>query len=338
MKTILVTGGAGYIGSHVVKALLEKGFKVVVVDNLFNGHREVIDRLDVMVPESQLEFYEADIGDKITMLNILSTHHIDAVLHFAAFIEAGMSMIQPEKFYDNNCVKGFKLLESLRESGVKKFIFSSTAAVYGDPVEIPITEDHPLKPVNYYGWTKLIFEELLDVYDNTHDFEHISLRYFNASGADISGEIGEHHDPETHLIPLVLQVVQGKRDNIKIFGTDYGTKDGTCIRDYIHVLDLADAHVLALEKLLKDGGSHVYNLGNGKGFSVKQVIEGAEKVLGKKINAVDDIRREGDPAILVADSKKAKKELGWNPVYIDIENIIGSAWHWHEKNPEGFVE
>jgi len=336
MSTILVTGGAGYIGSHVVKELLKKGHEVVVVDNLFNGHREVIDRLKEMVPEGKVHFYEADIGDRVAMLNILSIHNIDAVMHFAAFIEAGVSMVEPEKFYENNCVKGFSLLESLREKGVKKFIFSSTAAVYGDPIQDSIKEDHPLKPVNYYGWTKKIFEELLNVYDDAHGFEHTSLRYFNASGADDSGEIGEHHDPETHLIPLVLQTALGKRDEIKIFGSDYETDDGTCVRDYIHVLDLADAHVLALEKLLEDGGTNIYNLGNGNGFSVKQVIEGAERVLGRGIKKQESERRAGDPATLVANSEKLQKDLGWCPKYTSIDSIIESAWKWHEKYPEGY--
>jgi UDP-glucose 4-epimerase len=328
MSHILVTGGAGYIGAHVVKLLISKGYKVSILDNLVNGHIET-------VPE-EVNFYQVDLADKEGVNAIFEKNNFDAVMHFAAFIEAGISMQEPGKFFTNNCSNGINLLEAMTTQDVGKLIFSSTAALYGDPIQTPIKEDHPLQPVNHYGTTKLIFEKVLKMYMKTYDLKYIALRYFNAAGADQGSEIGEDHDPETHLIPLVLQTALGKRDEIKIFGTDYDTEDGTCVRDYIHVSDLADAHLLALENLLEGGESDQFNLGNGKGFSVREVIEAAKKVTEKDIKVVEDARREGDPAILIADSTKIKKKLGWDPKFTSIDGIIESAWNWHKDHPEGF--
>ncbi|MFC1810200.1 UDP-glucose 4-epimerase GalE [Patescibacteria group bacterium] len=327
-KHILVTGGAGYIGSHTVRLLLKEGYKVTVLDNLVNGHK-------ASVPE-EVEFVNLDLCEREVLTKFIEHNDFDAVIHFAAFIEAGQSMKEPEKFFENNCVNGTNLLNAMVANDLKKIIFSSTAAVYGDPVDDSIKEDHSLNPVNHYGRTKLIFENILKMYDETHNLKYISLRYFNAAGADPSGELGEDHDPETHLIPLVLKTALGQRKEIKIFGTDYDTPDGTCIRDYIHVNDLAQAHILALKKLFEIGESDIFNLGNGRGFSVQEVIDAAEKITGKKINAVDDERREGDPAVLVANSEKIKSKLGWNPKHTKIEDILNSAWAWHWKNPNGY--
>lgn len=325
---ILVTGGAGYIGSHTVRLLLKEGYEVTILDNLANGHKESI--------PDEVTFVNLDLEEKVVLSKLFKHNNFDAVMHFAAFIEAGLSMEEPQKFFKNNCINGMNLLSVMLQNNVKKIIFSSTAAVYGNPKEVPIKEDHPLQPVNHYGRTKLIFEQMLHMFKETYDLEYISLRYFNAAGADLSGEIGEDHDPETHLIPLVLKTALGQFGYIKIFGTDYDTKDGTCIRDYIHVNDLADAHILTLKKLLKEGKSDIYNLGNGKGFSVKEVIQSAEKVVGKDIPQKVCDRREGDPPVLVADSEKIKKDLGWNPKYTSIEKIIETAWKWHSSNPDGF--
>ncbi|MBD3156231.1 UDP-glucose 4-epimerase GalE [Candidatus Peregrinibacteria bacterium] len=327
---ILVTGGAGYIGSHVVRTLLHEGYTVSVLDNLINGHRKSV--------ASAAGFYQIDLGDVKALRSFFDTHSFDAVMHFAAFIEAGISMRKPAEFFENNCVNGFHLLNEMLRHGIKTFVFSSTAAVYGDPVDDRITEDHRLKPVNHYGRTKLMFEQLLNMYEQSYGLSSVALRYFNASGADDSGGIGEDHAPETHLIPLVLQTAVGLREYINIFGTNYDTPDGTCIRDYIHVNDLASAHVLALKKVLSDQTSDVFNLGNGKGFSVKEVIEAARTVTGKKIPVKIAARREGDPAVLVADSTKAKRVLGWKPNYRSIQSIVESAWKWHESNPHGFQD
>jgi UDP-glucose 4-epimerase len=327
-KNILVTGGAGYIGSHVVRKLINEGYKVSILDNLINGHSRSIPK--------DASFYKADLGDLASLKNIFDENNYDAVMHFAAFIEAGVSMKKPAEFFANNCVNGFNLLNEMLRHGVKRFIFSSTAAVYGDPVQDLIKENHPLKPVNNYGTTKLMFENILEMYKKSYNLQYIALRYFNASGADESGEIGEDHSPETHLIPLVLKAAMGKIDEIKVFGTDYDTPDGTCVRDYIHVNDLADAHVLALNKLFESEKSDVFNLGNGKGFSVKQVIDSAKKITGKNIHVVETGRREGDPAVLVADSTKAKDVFGWTPKYTSIDDIIKTAWNWHNSYPEGY--
>lgn len=327
-KNILVTGGAGYIGSHTVRLLLKEGYKVTVLDNLINGHKESLP------PEA--EFINLDLCEREVLTKLIEHNNFDAVIHFAAFIEAGLSMKEPEKFFENNCVNGTNLLHAMVANNLKNIIFSSTAAVYGNPISTPIKENHPLMPVNHYGRTKLIFENILKMFEETHGLKYISLRYFNAAGADPSGEIGEDHDPETHLIPLILKTALGKRKSISIFGTDYETKDGTCVRDYIHVNDLAQAHVLALKKLFETGESNIFNLGNGQGFTVKEVIKAAEKVCGYPIPKEEVPRRKGDPAILIADSEKIKSELNWNPQFISIEQIIETAWKWHKDNPDGY--
>lgn len=329
-KHILVTGGAGYIGSHTVRLLLKEGYKVTILDNLVNGHKESV--------PPEVEFINLDLSEREVLTKLIEHNNFDAVIHFAAFIEAGESMKEPEKFFENNCVNGTNLLNAMVANNLKNIIFSSTAAVYGNPISTPIKEDHPLEPVNHYGRTKLIFENILKMYEQTHGLKYISLRYFNAAGADQSGEIGEDHDPETHLIPLILKTALGKRKSISIFGTDYDTKDGTCVRDYIHVTDLAQAHILALKKLFETGESDVFNLGNGQGFTVKEIIEASEKVIGHPIPKEEAPRREGDPAILIADSEKIKSKLNWNPEFTSIDQIIETAWKWHKDHPDGFLD
>jgi UDP-glucose 4-epimerase len=320
--SILITGGAGYIGSHVLKELLDMSFDAVVIDNLQKGHRESL--LGGM-------FVFGDLADTDLLDEVFSTNNIEAVMHFAADSLVGESMMNPAKYYSNNVVNGLNLLEAMRKHGVDKIVFSSTAAVYGDPSETPITEDCPRNPTSVYGHSKLMFEDILKNYERAYGICSVSLRYFNAAGADLSGVIGEKHNPETHLIPIVLQVALGLRDHVDIYGTNYDTPDGTCIRDYIHVTDLAKAHILALTAL-KDGiKSCVYNLGNEKGFSVKEVIEMCHKVTKKDIPAVNAERRPGDPAILVASSKRIHEDLRWEPRYGDLETIVESAWKWHSR-------
>ena len=319
-KNILVVGGAGYIGSHMVKDLLKAGYEVVTMDNLSTGHRELL-------PGGI--FYEGNLGDGKLLDIIFSEYQISAVMHFAAFSLVGESMQNPLAYYRNNIAGTIDLLAAMVRHNVKYFIFSSSAAVYGEPVEIPIKEDHPCNPTNPYGATKVAVEQLLNDCDYAYGLKSVSLRYFNAAGADESGEIGELHEPETHLIPLVLKAASGEQKNIKIFGTDYPTHDGTCIRDYVHVSDLAQAHLLALEALLSGEGGSVYNLGNSKGYSVRQVIELAGKISGKTIRTVEVERRPGDPAELVAASDKIRQDLGWKPEYEDLETIITTAWNWH---------
>ena len=319
-KNILVVGGAGYIGSHMVKDLLRTGYEVVIMDNLSTGHRELL-------PGGI--FFEGDLGDGKFLDRIFSEYQISAVMHFAAFSLVGDSMQDPLSYYRNNIAGTIELLAAMVRHNVKCFIFSSSAAVYGEPVEIPIKEDHPCNPTNPYGATKVAVEKLLNDCDYAYGLKSVSLRYFNAAGADESGEIGELHEPETHLIPLVLKVASGEKKNIKIFGTDYPTYDGTCIRDYIHVNDLAQAHLLALEALLSGKESSVYNLGNSKGYSVREVIELSEKITEKTIRTVEVERRPGDPAELIAGSDKIREELGWKPGYEDLETIITTAWKWH---------
>lgn len=321
MKNILVTGGAGYIGSHIGKKLAEAGYNVIVLDNLSKGHREAVLKGKLIV---------GDLADMDLLDRIMKEEEIEGVIHLAADSLVGESMEKPGKYYRNNVANGLNLLEVMVNNGVKYIVFSSTAAVYGEPEEIPITEEHPTNPENTYGESKLFFEKMLKRYDEIHGLKYVSLRYFNAAGADLSGQIGEAHDPETHLIPIVLQKVLGIREKFYIFGDDYPTKDGTCIRDYIHVEDLADAHILAVEALVKGMESRVYNLGNGEGYSVKEVIEVAEEVVGKEIDAEIAERRPGDPAVLVASSDKIKRELGWKPLYPDLRTIIESAWRWHK--------
>ncbi|GCD82148.1 UDP-glucose 4-epimerase GalE [Parageobacillus thermoglucosidasius] len=324
---ILVCGGAGYIGSHAVHRLIEKGEKVIVVDNLQTGHREAV--------HPDAIFYQGDIRDRAFLRDVFRKHEIDAVIHFAANSLVGESMREPLKYYDNNVYGTQVLLEVMNESGVKQIVFSSTAAVYGEPKQIPIVETDPTMPTNTYGETKLVVEKMMKWVEQAYGIRYISLRYFNVAGA-YGTLIGEDHDPETHLIPLILKVPLGQRDEIHIFGDDYDTHDGTCIRDYIHVLDLVDAHILAVEKLRSGAESNVYNLGNGNGFTVKEVIEAARKVTGHPIPARVMARRPGDPAKLVASAEKAKRELGWEPKYTSITDIVASAWEWHQANPYGY--
>ena len=320
--TIMVTGGAGYIGTHMVKALLEAGHTPITIDNLSNGHQ-------ALLPGGA--FIKGDISDVALLNSIFKSHPIDAVMHFAGFIEVGESTLNPLKYYRNNTAATMALLQTMIANNVKRFIFSSTAAVYGEPQTESIKEDHPCTPINPYGESKYFVEKILHSIDESNGMRFISLRYFNASGADPSGEIGERHNPETHLIPLILEVALKKRPDIKLFGTDYPTLDGSCIRDYVHVNDLANAHLLALNHLMDGGTSDVFNLGNSRGYSVKQVIDTAGKVTGLPIKVVEAHRRPGDPAILVADSTKIRKKLGWQPVYEDLEHIIQTAWHWSQE-------
>ncbi len=325
---ILVCGGAGYIGSHTVYELIDRGEEVIIVDNFQTGHRGALH------PKAKL--YDGDIRDKDFLDKVFGENNIDAVIHFAANSLVGDSMESPLKYYDNNLYGTLVLLKAMNRHGVKKIVFSSTAAVYGEPENIPIVETDKTEPTNPYGETKLAMEKMFKWADTAHDIKYISLRYFNVAGAHESGEIGEDHNPETHLIPLILQVPLGKRDFISIFGENYDTTDGTCIRDYIHITDLADAHILAVEKLRKDKISSIYNLGNGEGFSVKEMIEASRSVTGHPIPARISERRPGDPAKLIASSERAKKELGWKPKFTSVEDIIKSAWKWHQNKPKGF--
>jgi UDP-glucose 4-epimerase len=323
---ILVTGGAGYIGSHTVRRLLARGHDVTIYDNLSMGHRPAVpaDRLVV-----------GDLSDVDHLDQALVHHRIEAVVHFAASAYVGESVTDPAKYYKNNLLNSLHLLERVRRHGIQRFVFSSTCASYGVPDRVPITEDTPQNPINPYGNTKLAFEKMLADYAPAYKIGFAALRYFNASGASPDGGIGEDHDPETHLIPLVLSVALGKRSHVEIFGTDYPTPDGTCIRDYIHVDDLADAHVLAVEKL-QPGQAMKYNVGVGKGFSVREVIRAAEEITGKKIAVKEGPRRPGDPPALVAASDKIRKELGWEPRYTDLRPIIETAWNWHKTHPNGY--
>ena len=324
---ILVTGGAGYIGSHTVLELIEKGEKVIVIDNLSKGHKEAV---------QGGTFYQGDLRNDEFLDEVFKKNDIEAVIHFAADSLVGESVDDPLKYYNNNVLGTVRLLLKMKETGVKKIVFSSTAAVYGEPENIPILEDDKTIPTNPYGETKLAVEKALKWSDIAYGIKYVSLRYFNAAGAHISGKIGEDHNPETHLIPLVLQVALGKREEIKIFGDDYNTVDGSCIRDYIHVTDLANAHILAVERLRNTKESAIYNLGNGKGFSVKEVIKVAREVTDKEIKQVISKRRSGDPVVLVASSEKIKRELGWNPNFGELRNIVETAWKWHIGHPKGF--
>ena len=322
---ILVTGGAGFIGSHTVRLLLNKKYKIIILDNLSKGHKKSILK--------DVKFHKTDLADKNNIKKIFQENKIDAVMHFAGYIEAEESMKRPKDFYRNNVVTTINLLDVMLEFNVKNLIFSSSAAIFGIPKNIPVDEDAEKNPFNVYGTTKLIVEKILNDYDFTYGLKSICLRYFNAAGAGYG--IGEDHNPETHLIPLVLKVALGKNKKIQIFGTDYPTKDGTCIRDYIHVLDLADAHILALQRLLKTKKSEQYNLGSEQGYSVREIIEIAREITNKKILVAEAKRRVGDIPILIADSSKIKKELGWNPKFA-LRDIIKSAWEWHKNNPGGF--
>lgn len=325
MTTILVTGGAGYIGSHSVLTLQRAGYEVIILDNLVYGHQDLVETV------LGVKLIVGDTCDQALLQKIFSDYKIDAVMHFAAYAYVGESVTKPSKYYRNNVIGTFTLLEAMVEANINKFVFSSTCATYGEPESVPIKEGQPQNPINPYGATKLMVERILQDFDPAYNFRSVCLRYFNAAGADPEGMLGEDHNPETHLIPLVLQTALGHRESISIFGTDYDTPDGSCVRDYIHVLDIAQAHILALKYLLEDGKSDVFNLGNGNGFSVKQVIETARKITGKEIKAEACDRRPGDPPILVGSGEKAQKILGWNPQYSDLDDIIAHAWQWHQK-------
>ena len=327
--SVLVCGGAGYIGSHTVSELLDRGEDVVVADNLQKGHKKAVLGGKLMI---------GDLRDSDFLDKVFSENTIDSVIQFAADSLVGESVEDPLKYYNNNVVSTLSLLSKMKQYGVDKIVFSSTAATYGEPQNIPIMETDPTIPTNPYGQTKLAVEKALKWCYEAYDIKYTALRYFNAAGAHISGKIGEDHNPETHLIPIILQAALGQRDSITIFGDDYNTEDGTCVRDYIHVTDLADAHILALDKMRADGKSNIYNLGNGNGFSVKEVVDITRKVTGVDIKADLGERRPGDPAILVASSEKAKKELNWKPKYNDLGTIIETAWKWHKENPNGFSE
>ncbi|MFC5468633.1 UDP-glucose 4-epimerase GalE [Cohnella suwonensis] len=326
---VLVTGGAGYIGSHAVAALLEKGEEVVVVDNLYQGHREAL---------LGGKFYEGDLRDADFLGRVFHENDIDGVIHFAANSLVGESMKDPGKYYHNNVYGTLCLLEQMQKAGVNRIVFSSTAATYGEPEKVPIDEYDRTVPTNTYGETKLAMEKMIRWFDVAHGIKFVSLRYFNAAGAHDSGKIGEDHSPETHLVPLVLQVALGQREFISVFGDDYPTEDGTCIRDYIHVSDLADAHIRALGRLREGGDSAIYNLGSGNGYSVKQVIDVSREVTGHAIPAKYEPRRAGDPAVLIASSARAREELGWSPSREKLEDIIGSAWRWHQQHPNGYAK
>ena len=325
---LLVLGGAGYIGSHTATELLDNGHEVVIADNLVTGYREA-------VPE-KATFYQGDLRDKDFLVDLLKKEKVDAVIHFAAFSLVGESVTNPLKYYENNLYGTKVLLDAMIETGVDKIVFSSTAATYGEPENIPILESDRTCPTNPYGETKLAMEKMISWAAKAHGLHFVSLRYFNACGAHKSGKIGEAHNPESHLIPLVLKVPNGKREFVSIYGNDYDTPDGTCIRDYIHVTDLAKAHILAVEYLMNGGESDIFNLGNGVGYSVKEVIETARKVTGHPIPAKEEARRAGDPARLVASGEKARKILGWEPEIKDLADIISSAWKWHKAHRDGY--
>jgi UDP-glucose 4-epimerase len=321
---LLVVGGAGYIGSHMVKHLLRAGHEWVVADNFSTGHRRAL--MDGCV-------VELDIADPQALDTLFAQHRFDAVFHFASFIQVGESVSEPGKYYQNNFAATLTLLQAMVRAGVKHFIFSSTAAVYGDPVYVPIDEEHPKAPINPYGRSKWMVEQLLEDFDRAYGLKSVCLRYFNAAGADPEGQLGERHEPETHLLPLILQAAGGRRESITVYGRDYDTADGTCVRDYVHVTDLIAAHALALDYLLQGGTSTAFNLGNGQGFSVQQVIDTARRVTGRAIRVSEAPRRAGDPPSLVADPRRAQAVLGWQPQFASLEQIVTHAWHWEQKYP-----
>ncbi|MEZ4529368.1 MAG: UDP-glucose 4-epimerase GalE [Desulfobacterales bacterium] len=327
-ENILVVGGAGYIGSHMCKYLAGKGYRPVVLDSLVYGHPQAVKWGPLI---------KGNVSDTGLLRQVFSEYDFAAVMHFAAFAYVGESVTNPAKYYRNNVAATIALLEIMGEKKVTHFIFSSSCATYGNPLEIPITENHPQNPINPYGRSKLMVEQILSDFEKAYGLNSVSLRYFNAAGADPDRELGEDHRPETHLIPLILQTVLGKRKSLHVFGADYPTKDGTCIRDYIHINDLAHAHLLALERLLNKGGTAAYNLGNGEGYSVKEVIDMAEKVTGQRVPFEIKPRREGDPAVLIGSAEKAMKELGWNPRFPDLKTIMQTAWDWHRQHPDGYL-
>jgi UDP-glucose 4-epimerase len=323
-KRLLVIGGCGYIGSHMVKCLLEAGHRVTVLDDLSAGFRDSLLGGELVV---------GDCGDRSLLDSLFSSGKPDGVLHFASLIQVGESVIDPAKYYQSNVAKTLTVLEAMKDHGCGPLIFSSTAAIFGEPVRVPIDEAHPGQPINPYGMSKFMVEAMLRDFDRAYGLRSVALRYFNAAGADPGARIGERHDPETHLVPLALQAILGRRPPLKVFGRDYDTPDGTCIRDYIHVDDLADAHLLALEYLWQGGTSTAFNLGNGAGFSVQQVLDTAARVAGQPVPATDAPRRDGDPARLVADARLAKATLGWKPRHGDLETIVRHAWQWEQKRP-----
>ena len=325
---VLVVGGAGYIGSHMVRILERAGHLPIVLDNLCDGHRDSVSGHKLIVGE---------LADRALLDEVLTENRIDAVMHFAAFAKVGESVVDPAKYYVNNVMATLELLEAMRRHEIRKFVFSSTCATYGEPEQVPIRESEPQKPVNPYGFTKLVIERALDDYAQAYGFGFAALRYFNATGASPEGDIGEDHDPETHLIPIVLQVALGQRDHVTVFGDDYDTPDGTCIRDYIHVDDLGAAHLTALEKL-EPGKGIKLNLGTGNGYSVREVIDACRKISGKEIPEVMGQRRAGDPPRLVADSSAAARELGWTPTYQSVEEVVATAWAWHQSHPNGYQD
>lgn len=327
---MLVVGGAGYIGSHCVRQLVEAGHHPVVLDNLVFGHRSAV--------SAEIPFYDADLGDQEAVAKILKDESIELVMHFAAFAYVGESVTEPRKYYENNFVATLRLLETMLDKGIKKFVFSSTCATYGEPESLPIVETLPQAPINPYGQTKLDVENCLKAFANAYGLSFAAFRYFNAAGAAEDGSIGEDHSPETHLIPLVIDAATGRRENIKIFGTDYDTPDGTCLRDYVHVDDLSRAHIAAFQKLEEPGVGLFYNLGTGTPNSVREIIDAVEEVTGLKVPVVEDARRAGDPPALFADSSKAQTELGWEIKYTDVTDIIETAWRWHKANPDGFSD
>ena len=323
-STILVTGGAGYIGSHAVLGLQQAGYKVIVLDSLVYGHRELVQEV------LKTELIVGDTSDRSLLDQLFASREIAAVMHFAAYAYVGESVTDPAKYYRNNVIGTLTLLEAMQAANLNKFVFSSTCATYGIPETVPIPENHPQHPINPYGATKLMVERILADFDLAYGLQSVCFRYFNAAGADPEGRLGEDHNPETHLIPLVLQTAMGMRDCIKVFGTDYPTPDGTCIRDYIHVTDLAAAHVLGLDHLLRGGKSATFNLGNGNGFSVKQVIDAARQITQRDIKVLECDRRPGDPPSLVGSGERARTVLGWNPQYSDLHQILTHAWNWHQ--------
>ncbi|MCX5750043.1 MAG: UDP-glucose 4-epimerase GalE [Candidatus Saganbacteria bacterium] len=325
---VLVTGGAGFIGGVTVRDLLDAGFDIDVLDNLECGHKSTI--------PDKCRLIKADLRSYPDIFDALSASKYDAVLHFAAYTIVPESVENPEKYFRNNVEASINLLNAMKNTGVKNIIFSSSAAVYGEPKDIPIKEDAPTAPANTYGQTKLTVEEYLRWYDLAYGIKSVSLRYFNAAGADLVNDLGEDRETETHLIPLVLHSASGRNKDVKIFGTDYPTKDGTCVRDYIHVKDLSCAHVLALKKLLETGKTSVYNLGSENGFTVKEIVKAAEKICGKKISVIETGRRAGDPPALIASSKKIRSELGWQQKHSDVEKIISDTWKWMERHPHGY--
>ncbi|MBD0267000.1 MAG: UDP-glucose 4-epimerase GalE [Cyanobacteria bacterium Co-bin8] len=322
--SVLVTGGAGYIGSHTVLCLEQAGYNVIILDNLVYGHR------DITESALKAKLIVGDICDRTLLEQIFQTYPIAAVIHFAAYAYVGESVQNPAKYYRNNVVGTLTLLEAMVAASVKRLVFSSTCATYGVPQQVPISETHPQAPINPYGQTKRMVEHMLRDFDKAYDFRSVCFRYFNAAGADPEGRLGEDHNPETHLIPLALLTALGQRESLSIFGTDYSTPDGTCVRDYIHVADLASAHVLGLEYLLKGGKSDIFNLGNGDGFSVRQVIDAVEKVSGQTLNVIEADRRQGDPPALVGSSDRARSILGWQPQYADLQTMVQHAWDWHQ--------